>query len=576
MFTAQSLLTMIKEKYMGNEINRHSRFTRRSLVIGLTKISLFAALVYRFFSLQVLNHGKFKTLSTNNRLRVHFTSPIRGKILTHNNVIIATNRVRYSLVLKNKKKASQAVVALNRIIAPQKIQANFNQKNKQGSIRLLENVDSGLVRILRANPNLKYITVIKEHVRYYPFGTLLFHVLGYTKVVKDSYQNKGQRIIGNGGVEKIFNNKLSGIRGVEKTEVNARGQFVRSLDIVKPQESENLLLSIDIEIQKIISKIMRDRIGSAIVYDLNKMCIAALHSSPSVDGNALSQNLSQNEWEKILEGKNNPFVNRAVAALYNPGSTFKIVLYLAILFYNIAPDEEILCPGYFRLGNQTYRCHKKFGHGLVKLDRALSESCNVYYYKKSLQLGINRIKNIANKFGFGIKTGVELSGELAGVVPDQEWKMRRFNKKWYEGDTVNTSIGQGYVQATMIQLIQYISQVALNRKINVSILHDKSNKACEILFPEEHMVRLRSALKNSIKSNNIETLQIIGKTGTSQIISRDSKNVSGRYEDHSIFTGFTKKDKKWHSIALIVENGGWGSKTALPLAKRIITDIQYL
>jgi penicillin-binding protein 2 len=567
---------------MRDDIKKYKKFSRRSLIINSLKLTIFTGLISRFFYLQILNAKKFKTLSINNKLRISYIPALRGQILSAENILIATNKVKHSLyILKNSNKLSRTVDILNKIIGPQKIklEENNSTSNKYKgtkAIKLIDDIAPKYIRMLRANPKLNNVIVAKEYVRYYPFGSLLFHILGYTRTTQNLIKHQGQNIIGYNGIEKKFDNELSGTAGIEKKEVNARGKFIRTIDIINPKFGQNINLSVNIDIQKLIQNAMQDKVGTILVYDLLDTSIAALYSSPTVNANLFTKELAKKDWQKVAYNKQNPFINRAISALYNPGSTFKIILYLAILVYNIKPDETISCPGYFKFGNRTYHCHKKSGHGPVKLDQALSESCNVYFYNKSLQLGIKRIKNIANKLGLGMKTNIELSGELAGLIPDHQWKAARFSKSWYMGDTINSSIGQGYVQTTAIQLLKLISQIALNQEIEMSLLPQNKKLTTEKLFPEAYIDRLKAALQKSIRSNQQDHLKIIGKTGTSQVVSREHHKTKLKHQDHSIFIGYTQYKNKQYAISLVVEHGGWGSKTALPLAKQILTEIQNL
>jgi len=551
-------------------------------MVTALKLSIFSGLISRFFYLQVLNFKKLETLSINNKLRIFIIPALRGLILSTNNVLMATNKVKYSLYIpKDLANLSCTVKSLNKIISPQKIDvqriiaATYKYKGAK-VIQLINNVTPEAIRMLRSNPDLSNVTISKEYVRHYPFGSLLFHVLGYTRTIQNLMKNQEKKNIGYNGIEKVFDRELSGIAGIQKKEVNAHGKFIRIIDTINPKLGKNLHLSVNIDIQKIIQNAIQDKVGTIIVYDLLDMSVTALYSSPSLNANLFTTELTKSDWQKIANDKEKPFVNRAISALYNPGSSFKLILYLAILTYNIKPDETIPCPGYFRSGNRTYHCHKKYGHGLVGLDQALSESCNVYFYNKSLQIGIKRIKNIAKRLGLGMKTNIELSGELAGLIPDHKWKFIKFSKSWYRGDTINSSIGQGYVQTTAIQLLRMICQIALNKKIEMSFVPNGQKFAEKKLFLNTHINRLKAALQKSIKSNQQDDLKIIGKTGTSQVVSREHHKRQPKHQDHSIFIGYTQKEKKNYAISVIIEHGGWGSKTALPLARKIFTAIHNL
>ena len=559
---------------MRNYIAQYYYFTRRSLIVYFLKLPLLASLVYRFFRLQITSYEKFKALSLHNKLCIYFTLPSRGYILTSDRETIAHNKLKYSLILRDCKNLSRIIQEINNIIAPDQINVYrkriaIDQSGILHVIELINKIDPSYIRVLRVNPNLNNVLVNKEHIRYYPFTSLFFHLVGYVRVLKYASQIRGMQIEGRSGIEKIFNNQLSGISGVERIEVNAHNKFIKRLQTIKSRSGKNIIMSVNLKIQKIVAHVMKNKVGAVMIYDLHKLSIAALYSAPSIDANIFTKKLSQSDWSKISQIENQPFINRAIATLYNPGSTFKIVIYLATLIYNIDPAEKIFCPGCFKFSDHIYHCHKKTGHGLLSLDDALSKSCNIYFYKKSLQLGVDKIGVIADRLGFGLKTGLELSGELSGLIPNQKWKKEQFAQHWYKGDTINTSIGQGYVQVTVIQLLRAISQIALNKKLNMTILSNKEHILNGNLFPENHVARLHKALRNSIKTHFSQKLQIFGKTGTSQVIAQSNNNKKYIYQDHSIFIGFTTK----YSIVVLIENGGWGFKTALPLSKIILNKL---
>ena len=579
---------------MRDERNKYKVFTRRALVVGLTKGALISCLLGRFYYLQILNSSTYETLSNRNRLRVSLISPLRGDILDINGKILANNAKIYAVIIKRefKKNLKNVVEKINNVIIDQKISlSRILEKSKNisisQSIKLIENISLQNAILLDSDPNLEEIEIVEEYIRRYLLDGDAFHIMGYIGSVSmkdmnaENIPKNYQFFIGKDGIEKQFNDVLQGKPGVKKIEVDARGNFIKKVDIIPPIVGKNINLSISKDVQKIIWNHIENYNGAILVSDLSKQKIIGMVSSPTVDPNIFINGLSNAEWNEILQNKHHPLTNKCISTQYHPGSVFKIVMFLSILKSGIDHEEKVFCPGYYKLGNRVYRCHNKYGHGNVDLDTAFAKSCNVYFFHQSLKVGINNISQIANLLGLGQKTNIDLPYEIAGVVPNVNWKRSKYKQSWYLGDTINSSIGQGYLETTPIQLLQMVSKIATGKNFTPSVINDEDYTVSnELKINQQHLDMLRkSMLRVLYKSNEWvgdEGFKIAGKTGTSQVISTKHNTENDLYKDHSLFVGYAPYNSPRFAISTVIENGGWGSKAALPISRKILYDLKDL
>ena len=585
---------------MRDEICKYRKFSRRALALGIIKGTLISCLIGRFYYLQVLKSDKYATLSDKNRLRILLLPPRRGEITDTNGVILAKNIKIYSLFIKGKYKNEMRdlVEKINNIIIGQKINISTvfrktKTASKIESIKLLENLLLQNAILLDSHPDLKEIEIKEEYVRRYPLEEYTFHITGYlgnidtTDIDQGSATRYYDLLIGKDGVEKKFNNKLQGKLGVQKIEVDAKGNFVKKVDFIPSIPGEDIKLSIDKSVQKIVWRHIENYIGSITVMDLETSKIIGMVSSPTIDTNIFTENMSSEKWDIIKNKQQNPLINRCISAKYQPGSIFKLVIFLAILKEGLNPLDKVFCSGHYKLGDKNYSCWKKSGHGYVNLEEALFQSCNVYFFEQSLKIGIDKINEVAILLGLFRKTNIELPFETDNFTPNKRWKQQRYKTPWYLGDTINASIGQGYVGATPIQLLQMIARIATNRNISPSIIHPEYNKSTknEIAISTEDLERLKLAMLKVFYNQNgtgyrnrIEdrAYKIAGKSGTAQVVAKRHYTNSMLYKDHSLFVGFVPFENPKFAISTVIEHGGWGSKTAVPISKQILLDIKQM
>lgn len=584
---------------MRDEINKYKTLTRRALVVGLVKGALMSCLIGRFYYLQILNSDTYKTLSNKNRLRACLIAPLRGEILDINGKILVSNIKIYSVIIKRKfkKNLKQVIDKINSVIVNQKVSLlRVLEKSKNistgQSIRLVYNISLQNAILLESDPNLEEIEIIEEYIRRYKLKGEAFHILGYignismNDIEADNLSKNHQFLVGKDGIEKQFNDMLQGKPGIKKFEVDARGNFIRKVDIIPPIVGNNITLSINKDVQKIIWKHIKDHNGAILVSDLVKQKVIGMVSSPTIDPNIFINGISNVEWNEILQNRHNPLTNKCISAQYHPGSVFKIVMYLAILKSGINHNDKVFCPGYYKLGSRIYKCWNKYGHGSIDLDTAFAKSCNVYFFHQSLKVGISTIIHVAHLLGLGRKTNIDLPHEINGIIPDVSWKRSKYKKSWYLGDTINFSIGQGYLAVTPIQLLQMVARIATGKNFTPSILNNGSySKSDKLNINQRHLDMLRkSMLKVLYHSKSIDyndgvedkQFRIAGKTGTSQVISTKHGKGNDLYKDHSLFVGYAPYVYPRFAISTVIENGGWGAKTALPISQNILNALKDL
>ena len=584
---------------MNNEKNKHKTFSRRAIVLGSVKSIFISCLIGRFYYLQILNSGIYQTLSNKNRLRVIISSPIRGNILDVNGKILANNQKIYSLILKNRlnqnlKNIIQKInsITVNHKISLKKVlkKVKYNAINQQ--IKLINNIPLEDAILITSDPYLTEIDIADEYIREYKLKEYMFHPIGYVSGINinnmysQDIPRKYNCIIGKDGIEKNCNKTLQGKPGIKKIEVDAKGRCIKKINVVSALCGRNIRTSINCDVQKMIWDKIGDHKGAILVSDLEKRKIIAMVSSPSIDPNIFINGMSDSKWKKIVCDKHHPLMNKCISFQYSPGSLFKIVMFLSILKSGICKEEKVMCTGHYKVGNRMYSCWKKHGHGYMNLEEAFINSCNVYFFHQSLKIGIKNISQMAIVLGLGQKTNINLPYELKGIIPHIHWKKRKYNKHWYLGDTINSSIGQGYVETTPIQLLQMISRIAIGVCYEQSIInHHSDNMVKNLSVNCEHLNILRNTMFKAVNNMNVvsgksntkrNNLQIAGKTGTSQVISIKHNIVSERHKDHSLFIGYAPFDLPKFAISTVIENGGWGSKTALSISKRIFQQLKDL
>ncbi|KXX64580.1 penicillin-binding protein 2 [Marichromatium gracile] len=589
----------------------------RSAIAALLVMLALALLVVRLLHLQVERHDHFSVLSQDNRVKIQPIPPTRGLIYDANGVLLAENHPSFSLEITIEKVTDldATIAALSRIIPiDDKDRARFARLKRQrmrfqGVPIRLNLTPAEVARFSVNGHRFPGVDVRAELVRAYPLGPYTAHVLGYVGRINerelkriDARNYAGTHFIGKGGIEKAHEDLLHGQVGHQQVEVNARGRVLRTLESQPPLPGRDLSLYLDINLQRATTDILGDRRGAIVAIDPRNGGVLALVSQPSFDPNLFVEGISQKDYHALLYSPDKPLFNRAIRGQYPPGSTVKPFVGLAGLIEGtVTAQSKAYCPGYFTLPGHShrFRCWRRGGHGHVDLRAAMAESCDVYFYDLAHKLGIDRLHARLSEFGFGAVTGIDLAGELGGLLPSREWKQRVRNQPWFPGETVIMGIGQGAYLATPLQLAAATATLA-NHGHFIAPRVVRASRASEpaTLTPEEalpivdHQIQVENpAHWDTVIDSMVAVIEdrhgtarkirspdyrIAGKTGTAQVFTigqserYDAETVPERLKDHALFVAFAPVEDPRIAVAVVVENGGSGSATAAPIARRVI------
>ncbi len=604
---------------MDNEQERIVSFTRRALVMGGVKGALMFTLAGRMAWLQLAESAKFKTLADNNRIQVKLLAPVRGMIYDRAAKGLAINEqdFRVQVTPEQTDDIQASLETLSRILPlrPSEIESVMTKSRQQPRflpIEIVDNLSWEQVAAIEVNmPDLPGISIDVGKRRFYPEGPATAHVVGYVGAVSKSDQT-GEPVlslpgfrVGKTGLEKEFEQPLRGQAGNSRIEVNVAGRMVRELERVDGQPGETLSLSIDLELQKRTQEYLgREKSASGVLMDAHTGAVYALASSPAFDPNLFATGIPQDIWSALNTDEAHPLNNKAVGGVYPPGSTFKMMTAMAGLEANvIKPTTRVFCPGHWDLGDHRFHCWKRGGHGSVDLKTALAQSCDVFFYSVSRDITIDRIGAMAKRFGLGDTLGVELPEERKGTVPTQAWKEKTFGKKWDGGETVVASIGQGYLQATPLQLATMTCRLVnggravhpwLVARHNGQPTANTVRNWPDMAFPKEYLALVKQGMDAVVAENQgtahpfaikDELKAMGGKTGTAQVrritMQQRSEGMVAqedqpwKYRHHGLFVGYAPAHAPRYVACVVVEHGG-ASGAAVPIARDMLLAAQEL
>jgi penicillin-binding protein 2 len=564
-----------------SEINLRLLLWRGLLLFSL----LFLAGSLYFF--QIIHADAYVRLAANNRLRFIRFAPIRGEIFDRNGVPLATNVTTfdimgYPLDIERGDMVEHLARLLSRHGIPLSAEDLRRDVRKQfwapyRVVRIVSNITLAQMADLVADPEFpRQLFPLPVWRRTYPAGAIVANVTGFVGEISESElrQMEGKNYvggdqIGKSGIERQYESVLRGEPGEESVEVDARGRKVREIDARPAGRGEDLHLTLDLGAQRLATDLLKDYRGAFVVMDVNNGDIIVLHSSPSYDNNPLSWGVSSREWNKLLSDPQRPMLDRSIAGLYPPASTFKILVGLAALVEKeVIPATTYYCSGAFRLGTRTFRCWKRSGHGTMNLVAALQHSCDVYFYQVGLKLGITRLLKWVELFGLGKPTGIDLPGEAGGVVAGPDWKRARFKEAWYPGDTVNYSIGQGFLLTTPLQLATMYAVIANGGKlVRPRLAQERSVQTADLHLSPVHMDIIRKGLdyvvrRGTARQAGVFGITVAGKTGTAQ-------NAHG--DDHALFVGYAPMDNPKYVAAVMLEAGLHGGSVASPMVGEMLS-----
>ena len=582
---------------------------RRSFFLLLTKISLFSAISYRLFDIQITNSSKYKTLSKNNQINVEILYPVRGIIKDRKGNIIASNLKVFDLYIipEQTKNLNKALNDLSNFIdldfkTKRKIINLSKTVKKFEKIKVLENLDWKTLEMLETNKNyLEGISLVEDFQRIYPQNESFSHLLGYVnkpskKDLNLPYiSNMPLLNIGKQGLEKTFNELLVGQPGNREVEVNSSGRIIREISKKLSTKGKELNLSIDSKIQKYLtSRIAEHKAGSIVLLDIETGEILSMVSTPNFNSNLIIQKPNVDYWNSLLNNSLSPLTNRSIQGLYAPGSTFKMIVAIAALQDGlINKNDKVFCEGKIEFGDRFFHCWKTKGHGNMDIVSAIKESCDVFFYNLSIKVGIDRIAEVAKDFGLGQTYNVKLLNQKEGIIPNKKWKKNTYKESWYGGETLNAAIGQGYVLTSPLQLAIMTARIASGgKKISPSILKiskktsfNNMNKYAEPLkIIKEAMFKVVNESKGTAINSKASNFNFSGKTGTSQVKKitmeeRESDNfrkkeIEWKNRDHALFVGYMPSEKPRYSLSVVIEHGGSGASTAAPIARDVFKFIK--
>jgi penicillin-binding protein 2 len=596
---------------MQQEADRVRSFSRRALVLGGVQLGLFGALAARLHHLQVRESGGYAVLAEDNRINQRLLIPPRGRILDRAGRPLAVNVPTYRVRVVREQVPGRDLRAtldrLARVVAlrPERIEEVLAQAKALRAfvpIVVREDLTWEEVSLIAVNtPDLPGVVLDSGLLRQYPHGEVLAHVLGYVAAVNEAEQKEDPDPlltlpdfrIGKSGIERSYDRPLRGRSGLSRVEVNALGREIREVERREGEPGDDLALTLDLELQQFcFDRLSAELAASSVVIDIRTGGVLALASVPSFDPRAFTNGLKRAVWTELSTSPRTPLVNKCIRGQYPPGSTFKMITALAGLESGISPSYEVYCPGVTRLGAAKFHCWKDHGHGSLNLVQALGQSCDCYFYDVARRVGIDALAAMANRFGLGDKLGLDLPGEQPGLIPTSAWKKKKFGVSWQKGETLICGIGQGFVNATPLQLAVMTARMASGRKVVPTFVRDPKAPPPEPLgVNRAHLDAVLRGMHEVVHGKrgtarqaavDLPGIEMAGKTGTSQVRRmtaaeralgaerRKKLEIPWIQRDHALFVCFAPYQDPLYAVSVVVEHGIGGSKVAAPIARDIM------
>ncbi len=603
----------------GGSRGENQRFLGRILVCGIGMLLATAALVARLVYLQIAGHEHYAMLSRDNQIKISPLAPTRGVIFDRNGEVLADNIPTYSLqvIPAQTPDLPKTLTALTELLALtdeelQRFESSRRRRKPYESLPLrLQLSEEEIARFAVRMPQFPGVSLHAHMVRTYPYGPLTAHVVGYVGRISESDLQKldaaayaGTLHTGKSGIEKSYEAILHGKTGYEEIETDVTGRPLRTLGTVAPVSGGDLHLALDVKLQKIAFDALGEHNGAVVALEPRTGRVLVMVSKPAFDPNLFVNGIRRADYQALNADPDRPLYERALRGLYPPGSTIKPFVGMAGLeTADLNPAKREICPGYFQLPGSAhrYRDWRKGGHGLVDLKYGITQSCDVYFYKLALRIGIDRLHDFMAGFGFGEPTGIDLDGETSGLFPSREWKQRRRGQPWMGGETVITGIGQGYVQTSPLQLAHAVSVIANRGLVTTPRLVDSARGGVSSEPPRrerkpgsivearpEHWKLVIDAMVDVVHSGRGTAgrisyglpFHVAGKTGTAQVFtvrqnqSYKSMKVAKKLQDHALFIAFAPAEDPKIAVAVVAENAGHGGSVAAPIAREVM--INYL
>lgn len=592
---------------------RTSVFTRRAMLIAGAQVAGFGLLGWKVYQAQIVDGQRYAMLANTNRVSTRLIAPTRARLFDRAGILVASNKLNWRALLMAEEAADvgQTLDNFARIVAlpdheRARIEREVRRHRRYIPIMIREFLSwEDMARIEVHAPDLPGVMVDIGTSRLYPFGPLLAHTVGYVAPPNDADVAEDPMLslpgirVGRAGVEKYYDKELRGRAGAVQLEVNAVGRVIRELDRQEGLQGQDITLTIDTQLQQEVSDLLGDESASAVVMDCRNGEVLAMSSNPSFDPSLFNAGVSQAQWIEWTRNRRAPLIDKAAAGLYAPGSTFKMCVALAGLqAQTISPYDRINCPGYLDYGTGRFHCWKKYGHGSLDLGEALKYSCDVYFYNVALRTGMDRMAEMANRFGLGVKLDIELPGARTGLVPTREWRIAH-GKAWNVGDTIVHGIGQGFLELTPLSLCTMVSRVATGRAVQPHLTRSigavlqggvRADYWPEIELPSRALHTVREGMWAVVNDPGgtaplarlrLPGVTMAGKTGSTQVhrVSRavresgdfKSENLPWELRPHALFVAFAPYDAPRYALSVVIEHGNAGAQAAAPLAREIMT-----
>ncbi len=573
-------------------------YDRRAMLIGGLQAAVGILLAGRVAWISLAQNKKYTLASESNRVNLTLISPRRGAILDRNGAPIAANRAdfRVDLIPDRLVDTDRTLGELGRLLKLSDVRIK-DLRDKLDKARGFQPVEvaAGLdwdsfAAISVRLPDLPGVLAQRSFSRWYPTGPSVGHLIGYVGPASaEDYEKERNPLlvtpgfkIGKDGLEKRFEKVLRGTPGARRVEVTASGKVVRDLDMREDSPGQPLHLAINAPLQDYAARRLGVESGSVVVMDCLTGDILAMASMPSYDPNSFSDGIGRIEWKMLSEDDHVPLRNKVLRGLYPPGSTVKPMVALSFLEAGLDPDESVFCGGGLRVGNRVFGCWNRKGHGQVNMAKGIYQSCDVYFYHFAQRIGMDPIAAMARRLGLGQKFDLPVVGQSYGTVPDAAWKMRKYNKPWAVFDTVNATIGQGYMLVNPLQQAVMAARIASGKQLQPRLLLDRKAPSTPSMgFNPEHLAYVHKAMFDVVNGPGtagkarlpFPDIQISGKTGTAQVVGlhlSNGKSGPWKYRDHGHFISFAPFDNPRYACAVVIEHGG-GSSAAYPIARDVMT-----
>jgi penicillin-binding protein 2 len=589
-----------------DESLRRGVFTRRALLLAGAELAVFGGLAVKLYRVQMIEGGKYTSLAEKNRISARLTTPVRGRILDRSGVAVATNKPNWSaeIVAEETDDIAATLDAFSQIVPIDdrdraRILRDIKRQKRFVPVLVHDFLSWEQMAAIQVHaPDLPGIVVDVGQTRQYPFGAELAHVVGYVAPPGDRDMNgdpvlalPGMRI-GRAGIELYRDSALRGQAGEVQLEVNAGGRVIRELNRQEGAPGEDVTLALDSGLQGDVLKVLGDESASAVVLDAETGAVLAMSSNPSFDPTLFDQGVTEAQWVAWTSDRKAPLINKAVAGLYAPGSTFKPTVALAGLHAGaITPEDTIFCPGYLDLGDTRFHCWKLGGHGHLDVVGGLKNSCDVFFYETARRVGMDKIAAMANRLGLGMEPTIDLPGARKGLVPTRAWR-EAHGKPWNIGDTIVAGIGQGFFQLTPLQLATMVARVATGKGIEprMKLADAEASQPDGLEISERDLALVRQGMWEVVNDPtgtaplaklNFPGVEMAGKTGSTQVrrISRqlresgtfNSMSLPWEFRPHALFICYAPFDKPRYACAVVVEHGNAGAAAAAPMARDIMT-----